>query len=181
MKNESGNSVQSRWRKAKQAELPRIMAVAATVHPELPERAEVIAEKMRLYPDGCCVLLGDGNIVGYGLAHHWTLHAIPPLDALLHALPRSPDCLYIHDVAVLPGLRGGRAADAYVDGIIALARSARIAHLALVSVYDTTPFWARFGFRIMAPDPALQMKLESYGKGAAYMIRELNRPQTLRV
>ena len=33
----------------------------------------------------------------------------------------------------------------------------------------------------MAPDPALQMKLESYGKGAAYMIRELNRPQTLRV
>jgi hypothetical protein len=128
----------------------------------------VVAEKMRLCVDGCRVLVSDDRIVGYGLAHPWTLHQIPPLDEFLGALPPAPNCLYIHDVAVLPTFRGGAAA-AYVDAIMALARSERLAHLALVSVHDTAPFWARFGFRAVEQDPALRIKLRSYGQ-AAYMI-----------
>ena len=167
--------MQSHWRNAGTADLPDIMTIAATVHPDLPERAEVIAEKIRLCPDGCRVLVGDGKIAGYGLAHFWTLHTIPPLDEFLSSLPPSPDCLYIHDIAVRPASRGGRVADAYVDGITELARSAQITHLALVSVYDTALFWARLGFRIVAPDAALRTKLTSYGQGAAYMIADLDR------
>jgi ribosomal protein S18 acetylase RimI-like enzyme len=164
--------VQSHWRKAQGSDLPDVMAIAAAVHPDLPERTAVIAEKMRLYADGCRVLVSDGASVGYGLAHPWTLHQIPPLDEFLGALPAAPDCLYIHDVAVLPAFRGGAAA-AYVEAIMALARSARLAHLALVSVHDTAPFWTRFGFRAVAPNPALAMKLRSYGQAAAYMIATL--------
>ena len=167
------NIVQSHWRKAELSDLPDIMTIAAAVHPDLPERSDVIAEKIRLGSDGCRVLISDGKIAGYGLSHLWMLQQVPPLDDFLLALPAAPDCLYIHDVAVLPACRGTRATDAYVDAIMDLARSLTIAHLALVSVYDTTSFWARFGFRVVTPDAALRMKLTSYGEGAAYMIADL--------
>ena len=97
------------WRLARASDLPAISKIAARIHPDLPESPEVFAEKMRLYPDGCRVLVADDGIVGYGLAHPWMQHRIPPLDGFLEQLPGDADCLYLHDVAVLPDFRGGVA------------------------------------------------------------------------
>ncbi|MGY3074279.1 hypothetical protein ACVWZZ_000650 [Bradyrhizobium sp. LM6.10] len=36
------------WRPARASDLPAISAIAARIHPDLPERPEVFAEKMRL-------------------------------------------------------------------------------------------------------------------------------------
>lgn len=164
-----------RWRRAGPADLPDINRIAARLHPDLPERIDVLAEKMRLFPAGCLVLVADDAIAGYGLSHPWMLHRIPPLDEFLHALPPQPDCLYLHDVVVLPAFRRKRAADSYVETIIGLARSARISALALVSVYDTSAFWERFGFRVAPADAMLGTKLASYGATARYMICKLAR------
>jgi hypothetical protein len=90
------------WRPAHASDLPAVSTIAARIHPDLPERPEVFAEKMRLYPDGCRVLATDDGIVGYGLAHPWMQHRIPPLDGFLEQLPGDADCLYLHDIAVLP-------------------------------------------------------------------------------
>ncbi|MCK1652344.1 GNAT family N-acetyltransferase [Bradyrhizobium sp. 149] len=160
------------WRPARASDLPAISAIAARIHPNLPERPEVFAEKMRLYPDGCRVLAADERIVGYGLAHLWTQHRIPPLDGFLEHLPGDADCLYLHDVAVLPDLRGGVARD-YVVAIEDLARDSGIATLALVSVYATRPLWEHLGFRPVTADVELRAKLASYGDGATYMLRGL--------
>ena len=159
------------WRPARETDLPAIVAIAARIHPGLPERQEVFAEKMRLCPEGCRVLVLDDAIVGYGLAHPFALHRIPPLDAFLRQLPEPADCLYVHDVAVLPGHRGG-VARAYLDDIERLAQSARIAALALVSVYATRPLWERLGFRAVSADADLRGKLASFGDGATYMLRQ---------
>jgi GNAT superfamily N-acetyltransferase len=160
------------WRPARASDLPAISTIAARIHPGLPERSDVLAEKMRLYPEGCRVLLADDEIVGYGLAHPWRQHRIPPLDRFLERLPDDADCLYVHDVAVLPDFRGGAARD-YVTAIDNLARTSGIATLALVSVYATRPLWERFGFRPVTADAALHAKLASYGEGATYMLRDL--------
>ncbi|MCS3758601.1 GNAT family N-acetyltransferase [Bradyrhizobium centrosematis] len=160
------------WRPAHASDLPAISAIAARVHPGLPERPEVFDEKTRLYPDGCRVLIADDEIAGYGLAHPWTLHQIPPLDGLLERLPEDADCLYVHDVAVMPEFRGG-VLRAYIADIEQLARASRIATLALVSVYATRPMWQRLGFRPVAVDAALRAKLASYGEDATYMLRDL--------
>ena len=160
------------WRPAHEADLSAIVEIAARIHPDLPERPEVFAEKMRLCPDGCRVLIANGAIVGYGLAHPWMQHRIPPLDAFLHRLPEPADCLYVHDVAVLPDHRGG-IARAYLDDIGRLAQSARIAMLALVSVYATRPLWERLGFRAVNADAELRGKLASYGDSATYMLRDV--------
>jgi GNAT superfamily N-acetyltransferase len=160
------------WRRAHTEDIDAISAIAAQIHPDLPERPEVLAEKMRLYPDGCCVLTAGDKIAGYGLAHPWTLHHIPPLDGFLERLPAAAECIYVHDVAVLPDSRGG-VARAYVAGIEELARLSGIAMLALVSVYGTRSLWERLGFQPVTPDAALRAKLASYGASATYMLRAL--------
>jgi ribosomal protein S18 acetylase RimI-like enzyme len=160
------------WRRARTEDLDAISTIAARIHPDLPERPGVLAEKMRLYPDGCRVLAAGNEIAGYGLAHPWMQQHIPPLDDFLDRLPDAADCLYLHDVAVLPDYRGG-VARAYVAEIEQLARSSGIATLALVSVYETRALWERLGFRPVAPDAALRAKLASYGASATYMLRAL--------
>ncbi|MGX1164964.1 GNAT superfamily N-acetyltransferase [Bradyrhizobium sp. USDA 372] len=160
------------WRPARASDLAAIGAIAARIHPALPERAEVLAEKMRLCPDGCGVLDTDQGIVGYGLAHPWMQYRIPPLDGFLQELPNGADCLYVHDVAVLPDFRGG-VVRAYVADIEKLARASGIATLALVSVYGTRPLWERMGFLAVTADAELRAKLASYGDGATYMLRDL--------
>ncbi|MBR0811557.1 GNAT family N-acetyltransferase [Bradyrhizobium diazoefficiens] len=163
------------WRPAHASDLPAISAIAARVHPDLPERPEVFAEKMRLYPGGCRVLIAGDEIAGYGLAHPWKQHRIPPLDGLLARLPDDADCLYVHDVAVLPDSRGG-VLRVYIAEIEELARASGIATLALVSVYATRPLWERLGFRPVTAEAELRAKLASYGEGATYMLRDLAGP-----
>ncbi|AWL95321.1 MULTISPECIES: GNAT family N-acetyltransferase [Bradyrhizobium] len=160
------------WRPAHASDLPAISAIAAQIHPALPESPEVLAEKMRLYPDGCRVLVAGDEIAGYGLAHPWKQYRIPPLDGLLARLPDDADCLYVHDVAVLPDFRGG-VVRPYVADVEQLARASGIATLALVSVYATRPLWQRLGFRPVTADAALRAKLASYGEGSTYMLRDL--------
>jgi GNAT superfamily N-acetyltransferase len=160
------------WRPGRASDLPAISTIAVRIHPDLPERPEVLAEKMRLYPDGCRVLVADDGIVGYGLAHPWMQHRIPPLDGLLEQLPDDADCLYLHDVAVLPDFRGGVVRD-YVLAIEQLARASAIATLALVSVYATRPLWERLGFRSVTTDAELRAKLATYSDSATYMLRDL--------
>ncbi|QDF38888.1 GNAT family N-acetyltransferase [Bradyrhizobium symbiodeficiens] len=160
------------WRPAHASDLPAISAIAARIHPDLPESPEVLAEKMRLYPDGCRVLVVGDEIAGYGLSHPWKQHRIPPLDGLLERLPEDADCLYIHDVAVLAESRGG-VLRAYIADIEPLARASGLATLALVSVYATQPLWQRLGFRPVTADADLRAKLASYGEGATYMLRDL--------
>lgn len=155
------------------------MAIAEEIHPDLPERMEVYAEKLRLFPPGWLVQVADGTIVGYGVSHPWKLHQVPPLDAFLHELPRDADCLYVHDVAVLPAHRGRRTADSYIESMAAVARSAGIGALTLVSVYGTDTLWSRLGFRTVAAEAELRAKLRSYGETAKYMIRDLAARQTV--
>jgi GNAT superfamily N-acetyltransferase len=162
----------SHWRPAHASDLPAIGTIAARIHPDLPESPEVFAEKMRLYPDGCLVLAAENEIAGYGLAHPWMQRQIPPLDGFLETLPDDADCLYVHDVAVLPGFRGG-GARAYVAIIEGLARSSGIATLALVSVYATRSLWEHLGFHAVTADAELRAKLVSYGDSATYMLRDL--------
>ncbi|MFB6421157.1 GNAT family N-acetyltransferase [Bradyrhizobium tunisiense] len=163
------------WRPAHASDLPAISAIAARVHPDLPERPEVFAEKMRLYPGGCRVLIAGDEIAGYGLAHPWKQQRIPPLDGLLARLPDDADCLYVHDVAVLPDSRGG-VLRVYIAEIEELARASGIATLALVSVYATRPLWERLGFRPVTAEAELRAKLASYGESATYMLRDLAGP-----
>lgn len=161
------------WRTAGPSDLDGMLAVQARVHTLLQERREVFADKLRLFGEGCLVLAdADGRCLGYGLSHPWRLGGAPPLDALIGSPPAGADCLFIHDVALLPDARGGGAGRAYVGHAERAARRHGLAALALVSVYGTVPIWGRCGF---TPDdaPGTAPTLVAYGDTARYMVRRL--------
>ena len=160
------------WRSAKPSDLSTINRIADRIHAGLPERSEVLAEKTELFPEGFMVFDDDGIGVGYGISHPWILDSIPTLDSFLRELPPCPNCIYVHDVVVLPSAHGHNAAGTYLKLISAIARKNKIGYLALVSVYNSDPLWASHGFRTVS-DEKLNTKLRSYGDTAKYMIFEL--------
>jgi GNAT superfamily N-acetyltransferase len=160
------------WRPATKPDLDAIQRIADRIHPELPERPEIFAEKLALFAEGCFVLAGEAAIAGYAFAHPWHLKQIPPLDTLLHALPPAPECLFVHDVAVLPEARGHGAAAMLVAILTRVAKKHDLPRLALVSVYGSDVLWAAQGFK-PAKDKALQAALTPYGESAKYMMRKL--------
>ena len=158
------------WRAMTDADLPAVQALADAAHPGLPERPEVLADKLRHFPEGCRALARGAAVAGYGIAHPWTLDAVPKLDAPLGGLPARPGCLYLHDVVVDPAARGQGAAAAYVTLMATLARARGLPALALVSVHETWPMWQRHGFRVV-DRLGLVAVLGDYGPSARYMLR----------
>ncbi|MGH6736639.1 MAG: GNAT family N-acetyltransferase [Methyloceanibacter sp.] len=160
------------WRAMGMSDLAAVEAIAAAVHPTLPERPDVFAEKLTLFPQGCFALAGDGAVVGYAFAHPWRQGGVPKLDALLGGLPEDADCLFLHDVAVLPQARGQGASGALVALLVALAGARGLRALALAAVYGTGRHWARAGFT-PAGGESIAAQLAPYGAGAQYMVRRL--------
>lgn len=161
------------WRAMTTGDLPRVAEIADAVHPGFPERAEVFAERLTLYPAGCHVLVAsEGALAGYVVSHPWHDRAPPALDTLLGALPAKPSTFYIHDIALMPRMRGTKAAQTVVASLINHARGAGFANVSLIAVNDSQPFWQRMGFT-RVEDGALDAKLRSYGKSACLMERRL--------
>lgn len=153
------------WREMKDGDIPMVTALADLVHTGLVERAEVFAERQRLFPSGCLVLERAGQILGYAVSHPIPLDSPPALDLLLGGLPSGQQHYYLHDFVVAPALRGSGLARSGIEAVL------RIGHnypkTALISVYETVPFWSRFGF--VRSKRNMDLKLAAYGEGAVYM------------
>jgi len=158
-----------RWSPLLASDIDAVGQIAKQTHIELPERIEVLAEILNLFPSGCCKLMIDGSIVGYGISHPWKLYDIPVHDEFLVELPSGPNCIHIHDVSILPLARGHSAAGSYIALVKDKAQRRRIASLACVSVYGTDVLWQRYGFRNVTT-PEMSEKLHSYGPSGKYMI-----------
>ena len=128
------------------ADLPAVEAIGDAIHVDYPERPEVFAERLKLYPAGCLVLAAGPDIGGYVISHPWREGGPPALDTLLGALPERPDTYYIHDLALLPGRRGGAAATAAVEVLAAHATSLGLGEVSLIAVGNSQQFWRRCGF-----------------------------------
>ncbi len=162
------------WRTMTSMDLAQVQALADTIHVSHPEDPEVLAERQRLYPQGCLMLVEDGRAIGYALTHPWHGEP-PPLNRLLREIPAGATTYYIHDVALLPEARGRGYAVEAVDQLTAHAHEAGFGKLSLVAVNKSQSFWEKAGFRVIAA-PGLHEKLASYGPDAVLMMRDLARP-----
>lgn len=160
------------WVPLLEGDIDEVDRIARIIHETLPERKEVFAEKRDLFPQGCYQCVFDGQMIGYAIAHPWNVFSIPPLDEFLYTLPHNPDCIYIHDVVVLPEARGHHAAERFIAQISQVAREMRIKKLACVSVYGTDVLWSRFGFRAVT-SLDMETKIASYGESAKYMVADV--------
>ncbi len=158
------------WRDAAQGDVAAISAIERAVHTLGAERPAVFREKIRLFGAGCRVLETERSIIGYGIAYPWRLDDVPQLDRFLGEIPPDADCLFVHDVAILPAARGKGAARGFIDHAARLAGPLGLPCLALVSVYGTQDLWGRCGF---APSPSAAAQLATYGDTAHYMVAKL--------
>jgi phosphinothricin acetyltransferase len=160
----------ARWRPLLPADLPQTGRIADLVHPAYPEDPAVQADRLSLFPDGCWLAEGaDGSVLGYAVAHPAVRQKPPALNTVLGTLPEAADCLYLHDVALLPQARGLGLGRAIVPLLLTVAARHRFDVLALTSVNGTPDFWRAAGFRPVVPDALLAAKLATYDAEAVYM------------
>lgn len=155
-------------------DLPAVQAVGEIVHPLYPESPAVAAERLALYPAGCLVAERVGNLLGYTVSHPGLLGRPPVLDSLLGSLPEKPDCLYLHDIALLSEPRGLGLGSALIARLLMLAKAEGFALLALTAVNNSAGYWQRQGFAPYHGDAALAAKLASYGEDALYLVRAVD-------
>jgi GNAT superfamily N-acetyltransferase len=151
------------------ADLDAVVAIAAAVHLDYPERPQVFADRLALFPAGCLMAEEGGRPFGYCLSHPGIIGQPPPLDTVLGALPRAADCLYLHDVALLPEARGRHLGGALAGLLEEVARAHGFDRVALTAVNNSDAFWQRLGYGVQ---PCA--KLASYGN-ATYRVKRLAR------
>ncbi|CAF9910522.1 hypothetical protein IMSHALPRED_009222 [Imshaugia aleurites] len=160
------------WRELSVNNIKSLAGVADKIHPDLPESDEVFAERVKLFPEGCLGLLeGKGyELCGYVISHPIRRLQPPALNSLLGKIASDADQYYIHDLAILPQLRGCGLAQECINKLFAIAR--RYPTTCLISVYGTEHFWSRFGFVPVQIDDVLKKKLLDYGEDATYLERK---------
>ena len=163
-----------RWRAMAAADLEEVHRISAQVHPAHPERAEVLAEKFRLFPQGCFVLEAAGRIAGYCFSHPWTGGPPPPLDTFMTALPFGLSTYFIHDLTVAESVRGTGMGRALVPELFKAARDAGQELLVLVAVNNRGPFWQAAGFSETPGEAIQQAARAKYGAGAVHMSMRLD-------
>ncbi|HVL41821.1 MAG TPA: GNAT family N-acetyltransferase [Brevundimonas sp.] len=160
-----------RWRPMRTDDAATALDVANAIHLSYPEDPLVVRDRLALYPEGCFVLADDAGLYGYFVSHPWVLGEPPALNCALGALPDRPDCFYLHDMALLPSVRGQGHAVAALDIVLRQARAGGFPTLFLMAVGDAHGFWEQTGFsrcETSRPDPA-----KGYGPEAAAYIRRV--------
>jgi GNAT superfamily N-acetyltransferase len=160
------------WRAMAPGELPAVVALADRIHVGHPERPEIFAERLRLFPEGALVFGCGREVAGYALGHPWILGRPPLLDTLLGELPERAEVFHLHDVAVGETARGEGAAERVLARFAAVAAEAGATRLSLVAVDGAEALWRRFGFEDAAPADPAGLRA-SYGADARFMLRDL--------
>jgi predicted N-acetyltransferase YhbS len=154
-----------------EADIPAVLEIQAVCYTEVtPESDASLHAKLRASQSTCFIASLEGDVVGYLISLPWECSNPPALNATTCRLPRAPDCLYLHDLAVVPGARKSGAARALVEACLTQMTILGLDRASLVAVQNSAPYWERYGFRAVPPSAPLQAKLATYGTGVAYMV-----------
>ncbi|KAH7021074.1 uncharacterized protein B0I36DRAFT_333735 [Microdochium trichocladiopsis] len=140
-------TVDAIWRPMTLEDVPLVVAIADAVHPDLPEDAAVFAERIRLFPAGCHILVPQKSReqrqasdnksqattagLGYIISHPIPKNCPPSLNTLLGTLPLLPTAndnnaeqqqqqqqYYVHDLALVAAARGRGFAAKGIAGVL---------------------------------------------------------------
>ncbi|USP77818.1 hypothetical protein yc1106_05092 [Curvularia clavata] len=171
------------WRPLSPNDTAQVVKIASSIHQDLPERDAVFEERITLFPEGCLGLFKttnqdqgqrqeqDQQLCGYILSHPIPHHSPPSLDTLLTQIAPNATQYYIHDLAILAEFRGSGLAQRGVEKVLETAAK-EYETSSLVSVYGTSGFWGRFGFRQVDVEEKLREKVRGYGEEAVFLERK---------
>lgn len=163
------------WRPMTPGDLAQVLEIANILHPNYPERIEIFADKLAFDPEGCQIAeTAPDGMVGYGFSHLWQQGLPPLLDCELGLPPPDADCQHLHDIALLPQVRGQGGPRMFLSMLEQLARRRGFSRLTLVAIKGQDNYWKSKGFQPIAKDsPSLSERLDSYGAGVTYMVKTI--------
>ncbi len=168
-------------RRMSEADLPQLGAIEAEAYPpEVVEGNEVLASIFRCYPPGCFVAVLASRVLGYLLSFPTTRSECPcalGANHTTHDGDQSPDCYYIHDLAVKKTARGQRLGSRLVRCAHDLAKTIGYAgqSILLTAVNNSESHWQKHGYTALHTEALLasmQSRLMSnYPAGSLMMER----------
>lgn len=131
--------------------------------------------KLQASPGTCFVAADGAGLAGYLVALIADSAHPPSLNADHYTLPPAPDCLYLHDLSVARRARGAGVADALIAQFLRALGQLGLPRACLTAVNDSTRYWTRHGFEVVASGGAgpLGDRVATYGAGAQYMVRQM--------
>lgn len=161
-------------------DIPFVMRIQAECYSlSMLESETVFRDRLALTPATCWVWAPEQqNPAAYLFAYPSSKGVITALDHPFK-IAATPDCLYLHDLAVAPNARGRHAANSLVTAALRHARHDGLLWSALVSVQRSQTFWEALGYAPMEVQhsPAKE-NLDSYQVSAdrahpVYMLQRL--------
>ncbi len=155
-------------------DLNQVMRIQAACYPaHFNEAAEIFAQRIADCGKSSWLALRDGQALAYLFSYPSLAGKVCPLGSEFSPV-RAANCLYLHDMAVLPQAHGQGIASALLSNAMQYARRRDINQSALVAVQNSAPFWQKLGYQASYPlDPAQQQNLLSYGEDAVYLFRHI--------
>lgn len=135
-----------------------------------PESKESLASKLMSSPSTCFVAYQNDCLIGYLISLPSLFSSPFKLNALHTQLDETPDCLYLHDLAISPSARGLGVAAALIEQFFKQFNTSSFQQACLIAIQHSVPFWSRYGFTPAPTDVLSKEKLASYGSDATYMI-----------
>jgi predicted N-acetyltransferase YhbS len=126
---------------------PDIEAIQNVCYPPVAQESlAALMSHWRVAPHLCFVAIKEEAIADYLLAHPSPRRAILPLGEVYEGLPNGCDSVFVHDLAILPAMRGYKLATLLVQEVLQVSQNQGYEHFSLISVQGTAKFWQRFGF-----------------------------------
>ena len=134
------------------SDLADIHAIEEEAYPAaLAESAEVLGSRIHVASAFCAVALQEDQHVGYVLAHPWTDQSSPGLGRVITKLPPDASVIHIHDLAVLPKMRGAGVARSMLTWLEQRVEEHGFEAMTLVAVNGADTFWRTMGFEDIGP------------------------------
>ena len=93
MQNVEAESPKAAWCQLSARNIENLVRIANKAHPDLPERDQVFAERLKLFPKGCLALveIESGELHGYAISHPIRCRQPPALNSFLGEVASDAD------------------------------------------------------------------------------------------